>query len=167
MLDAAPDLKFAWLHGSFLATSEFHDIDVGVHLDATSEEWFRRGLDLAVRLGREAAFPVDVRVLNDAPVTFLFQVFREGRLPLSRNGKRLAGLMERTVREYLDMEPLLRRATIEAHPKFVTYICKSFIISKFYVRYFSSGTTLHFGFWDVSPIESTTCAQEGPESPIS
>ena len=114
MLDAAPDLKFAWLHGSFLATSEFHDIDVGVHLDATSEEWFRRGLDLAVRLGREAAFPVDVRVLNDAPVTFLFQVFREGRLPLSRNGERLAGLMERTVREYLDMEPLLRRATIEA-----------------------------------------------------
>ena len=56
-----------------------------------------------------------MRVLNDAPVTFLFHVFREGRLLFSRNDERLADLMERTVREYLDMEPLLRRATIEAY----------------------------------------------------
>ena len=115
VLEAEPDLEFAWLHGSFLAAGEFHDIDVGVHLDATSEERFRRGLDLAVQLDRETGFPVDVRVLNDAPVTFLFHVFREGRLLLSRNDERLADLMERTVREYLDMEPLLRRATIEAY----------------------------------------------------
>ena len=115
VLEAEPDLEFAWLHGSFLASGDFHDIDVGVHLDATTEERFQRGLELAVRLDRETGFPVDVRVLNDAPVTFLFHVFREGRLLLSRNDERLAGLMERTVREYLDMEPLLRRATIEAY----------------------------------------------------
>ena len=115
VLEAEPDLAFAWLHGSFLGAGEFHDIDVGVHLDATTEERFQRGLDLAVRLDQETGFPVDVRVLNDAPVTFLFHVFREGRLLLSRNDERLADLMERTVREYLDMEPLLRRATIEAY----------------------------------------------------
>ncbi|MDE0126962.1 MAG: nucleotidyltransferase domain-containing protein [Bryobacterales bacterium] len=115
VLEAEPDLEFAWLHGSFLAADRFRDIDVGVHLDATTEVRFRRGLELAVRLDRETGFPVDVRVLNDAPVTFLFHVFREGRLLLSRNDERLADLMERTVREYLDMEPLLRRATIEAY----------------------------------------------------
>ena len=76
---------------------------------------FRRELDLAVRLDRETGFPVDMRVLNDAPVTFLFHVFREGRLLVSRNDERLADLMERTAREYLDMEPLLRQATIEAY----------------------------------------------------
>jgi len=54
-------------------------------------------------------------VLNDAPVTFLFHVFREGRLLLSRNDERLADLMERTVREYLDAAPLLRQATMEAY----------------------------------------------------
>lgn len=115
VLEAEPDLEFAWLHGSFLAADRFHDIDVGVHLDATTEVRFRQVLDLAMRLDRETGFPVDVRVLNDAPVTFLFHVFREGRLLLSRNDERLADLMERTVREYLDMEPLLRRATIEAY----------------------------------------------------
>ena len=114
-LEAEPELEFAWLHGSFPGGGGFHDVDVGVHLNAAADVRFRRALELGVRLDREAGFPVDVRVLNDAPVTFLFHVFREGRLLFSRNDERLADLMERTVREYLDMEPLLRRATIEAY----------------------------------------------------
>ena len=115
VLGDEPDLAFAWLHGSFLSTDEFHDIDVGVHLNATTDARLRRGLELAARLDRETGFPIDVRVLNDAPVTFLFHVFREGSLLLSRNDEGLADLMERTVREYLDMAPLLHRATIEAY----------------------------------------------------
>ena len=114
-LEAEPDLEFAWLHGSFLGGGAFYDIDVGVHLNAAADVRSRRALDLGLRLDRDTGFPVDVRMLNDAPVTFLFHVFREGRLLLSRNDERLADLMERTVREYLDMEPLLRRATIEAY----------------------------------------------------
>lgn len=114
-LEAEADLEFAWLHGSFLGGGGFHDVDVGVHLHAAADVCSRRALDLGLRLDRGIGFPVDVRVLNDAPVTFLFHVFREGRLLFSRNDERLADLMERTVREYLDMEPLLRRATIEAY----------------------------------------------------
>ena len=115
VLEAEPDLEFAWLHGSFLAGGGFRDVDVGVHLNAAADVRSRRAVDLGVRLDRDTGFPVDVRMLNDAPVSFLFHVFREGRLLLSRNDERLADLMERTVREYLDMEPLLRRATIEAY----------------------------------------------------
>ena len=114
-LEAEPELEFAWLHGSFLAAGGFHDVDVGVHLYGAADVRSRHALDLGLRLDRDVGFPVDVRVLNDAPVTFLFHVFRGGRLLLSRNDEHLADLMERTVREYLDMEPLLRRATIEAY----------------------------------------------------
>lgn len=114
-LENEPDLELAWLYGSFLTADKFRDIDIGVHLSATAEIRLQRGLELAVRLDREIGFPIDVRVLNDAPVTFLFHVFREGRLLLSRNEERLADLMERTVREYLDAAPLLRQATIEAY----------------------------------------------------
>ncbi len=110
-----PDLEFAWLHGSYLGGGGFHDVDIGVHLNGAADVRFRRALDLGLRLDRATGFPVDVRVLNDAPVTFLFHVFREGRLLLSRNDECLSDLMERTVRAYLDMEPLLRRATIEAY----------------------------------------------------
>ena len=73
-LESEPDLEFAWLHGSFLVADEFRDIDIGVHLSATAEVRLQRGLELAVRLDREIGFPMDVRVLNDAPVTFLFHV---------------------------------------------------------------------------------------------
>ena len=114
-LAAEPDLECAWLHGSFLSGGAFHDVDVGVRMNAAPGVRFRRGLDLAVRLDRATGFPVDVRILDDAPVPFLFHVFRAGRLLFSRDEERLADLMERTVREYLDMEPLLRRATIEAY----------------------------------------------------
>lgn len=114
-LESEPDLEFAWLHGSFLVADKFRDIDIGVHLSAPAKVRSQRGLELAARLDQEIGFPVDVRALNDAPVTFLFHVFREGRLLLSRNDERLADLMERTVREYLDAAPLLRRATIEAY----------------------------------------------------
>ena len=114
-LESEPDLEFAWLHGSFLTADEFHDVDIGVHLRMAAEARFQRGLELAVRLDQEIGFPTDVRVLNDAPITFLFHVFREGRLLLSRNDERLADLMERTVRDYLDAAPLLRLATIEAY----------------------------------------------------
>ena len=115
VLESEPDLGFAWLHGSFLVADKFRDIDIGVHLSAPVEVRSQRGLELSVRLDQEIGFPIDVRVLNDAPVTFLFHVFREGRLLLSRNDERLADLMERTVREYLDAAPLLRQATIEAY----------------------------------------------------
>ncbi len=115
VLESEPDLEFAWLHGSFLVADKFRDIDIGVHLNAPAEVRSQRGLELSVRLDQDIGFPIDVRVLNDAPVTFLFHVFREGRLLLSRNDERLADLMERTVREYLDAAPLLRQATIEAY----------------------------------------------------
>lgn len=113
-LESEPDLEFAWLHGSFLIADMFRDIDIGVHLSAPAKASSQRGLELAARLDQEIGVPLDACVLNDAPVTFLFHVFREGRLLLSRNEERLADLMERTVREYLDAAPLLRQATIEA-----------------------------------------------------
>ena len=113
-LETEPDVEWAWLHGSFLAGRGFPDVDVGVQLAAPVGARRQRAIDLAVRLDRAARFPVDAQVLNDAPGCFLFHVFREGRLLLNRDAVALADRMERTVREYLDIAPLRRRATIEA-----------------------------------------------------
>ena len=67
-----------------------------------------------MRLTREAGFPVDVRVLDDASLAFRFHVFRAGRLLLGRDPELLADSMERTMREYLDVAPLVRRAALDA-----------------------------------------------------
>ena len=113
-LEAEPDVVFAYLHGSFLNEGGFHDIDIGVHLAGPTDPWLSRALDLTGRLTRAAGFPVDVRVLDDAPLAFRFHVFRAGRLLISRDDEQLADCMERTMREYLDIAPRLRRATVEA-----------------------------------------------------
>ncbi|MCY4078276.1 MAG: nucleotidyltransferase domain-containing protein [Acidobacteria bacterium] len=113
-LRSEPDVGWAWLHGSFLGDGGFHDVDVGVHLAAAEDAHVERALDLGLRLDRATRFPVDVQVLNGAPASFLFHVFRDGHLLLCRDDTGLANRMERTVREYLDVAPLRRRAVIEA-----------------------------------------------------
>ena len=112
-----PDVTFAYLYGSFLGKRPFRDVDVGVYLEnvdaATSGSAAERTLEIATRLSAELELPVDVRLLNGAPPTFAFHVLR-GRRLLSRNDDLLAHVLAETARRYLDLEPLLRRATKEA-----------------------------------------------------
>ncbi len=108
------NVAFAYLYGSFVESQPFHDIDVGVHLRTTSADRVTAtALDLAQRLSDRARIPVDVRILNVAPVSFLYHVLR-GQLVFFRDEAVLAEVMERTVSRYLDIAPLVRRGALEA-----------------------------------------------------
>lgn len=105
---------FAYLYGSFVESQPFHDIDVGVYLDnIRADRVTATALDLAQRLSDRARKPVDVRILNVAPVSFVYHVLR-GQLVFCRDDAVLAGVMERTVSRYLDIAPLVRRSAQEA-----------------------------------------------------
>lgn len=103
---------FAYLHGSFVGGTAFHDVDVAVFAAPASVEAFPV-VALAERLSGAVALPVDVRLLNGAPVSFAYHAFR-GRLLCSRDEDLLTGVLEDTALRYLDAEPLLRQATREA-----------------------------------------------------
>jgi predicted nucleotidyltransferase len=105
------DILFAYAHGSFLHPDGFRDIDVGAWTGPGASE--RIDIELAAKLSRDTGYPVDVRVVNQAPVSFLFRVLR-GRLLVVRDERLLADLIERTARAYHDRAPLLRRAMREA-----------------------------------------------------
>ena len=105
------DIAFAYAHGSFLREDEFRDIDVAVW--TTGHASGRTDVELATELSRAVRYPVDVRVVNHAPVAFVFHVFR-GRLLSVRDERLLADLIERTARSYHDLAPLVRQATREA-----------------------------------------------------
>jgi predicted nucleotidyltransferase len=111
-LETERDIAFAFLYGSFLESDGFHDVDVGVYLRST-ERASILALDLAQRLSARVGVPVDVRILNDVPISFLYHVLR-GHLILSRDEDLLGEVMERTVGRYLDIAPLLRHSTKEA-----------------------------------------------------
>jgi hypothetical protein len=107
-------VAFAYLYGSFVESEPFHDIDVGVYLEnVQADRLTAAALDLAQRLSDSARIPVDVRVLNVAPVSFLYHVLR-GQLVFCRDDAVLTEVMERTVSRYLDIAPLVRRGTQEA-----------------------------------------------------
>ena len=106
------DVAFAYLYGSFVESDVFHDVDVGVYFSPPPPTGARAST-LAQSLSDRAKFPVDVRPLNGAPVSFVYHVLR-GQLLLSRDDALLAEVMERAVHQYLDIAPLLRHSTKEA-----------------------------------------------------
>lgn len=122
-LEAQPRVVFAYVHGSLLEDRPFHDVDVAVYVDPADErEMGLFALDLASSLeesvaqtpDRAAGFlPVDVRVLNRAPLGFCYHVFR-GKLLCSRDDTVRTQWVERVVSRYLDLKPLRQRALKEA-----------------------------------------------------
>ena len=78
-LEGRPEIVLALLHGSFLAAGAYRDIDVAVWLDPGSlsrEERFRYAVDLSVHLHLRLGAPIDVRVLNDAPLAFRYHALQ-------------------------------------------------------------------------------------------
>lgn len=73
LLRNRPEILFALLHRSFLAGGLFRDVDLALYLEPgqsigrhfVTMSW-NKGSDGAKALG----LPVDVRLLNDAPVSF-------------------------------------------------------------------------------------------------
>jgi len=110
-LRRAHGVVFAYVHGSFLAGGPFHDIDVAVYLAAPDKA--SQALDLAGRLSQVTGYPIDVRVLNEAPVPFQFKAL-QGTLLVSRDDRQLADFIERVGPRYLDIAPIMRRAAREA-----------------------------------------------------
>ena len=108
------DVVFAYVYGSFAEGLPFHDIDVGVYIsEIKKEESTLYSLELAQRFSNELRIPIDVRVLNFAPVLFLYHVI-QGNLISERNEEIRMHFVEQIVQRYLDLKPLVRRAVKEA-----------------------------------------------------
>jgi uncharacterized protein len=115
-LDRRPEVVLALLHGSFARETTFRDIDVAVWLDPAKlsrDERFRFALDLSVELGLALGHPVDVRVLNDAPLGFRYHALSGAPLVV-RDEELLHELRARTWDDYLDFQPFARRYLREA-----------------------------------------------------
>ena len=110
-LSSFKEVSFAYLFGSAARGGDFRDIDVAVYLmpyDTSSYERFK----LAMRIGRmveKALFirrEVDVRILNEAPLLFQYEVMRTGRLIFQRRQQRRIRYEERLLSRYLDYQPV-------------------------------------------------------------
>ena len=113
-LRSRDEVVFAYVFGSFLEEETFHDIDIGIYLsEIPQEESTQYGLALNQTLSSNLRIPVDVRVLNFAPVSFLYHVIR-GKLIVERDEEVSTTLVEQTIQRYLDLKPLVYRGMKEA-----------------------------------------------------
>jgi predicted nucleotidyltransferase len=119
-LEAQPQVVFAYVHGSFLEDRPFHDVDLAVYLEQMDErEISLLALEFASTLEKSLSLthcphpPLDVQVLNRAPLGFRYQVCH-GRLLFSRDEELRTRWVEHTVYRYLDLKPLREHALKEA-----------------------------------------------------
>ena len=117
LLEPREEIIFAYLHGSFVEGLPFNDIDLAVYVDQSKvPDTFDYEMDLSVKLTMALHFPVDVRVLNDAPLGFQHSVL-QGEAILVRDEEVLTDFIEMVAREYMDyaylgrmyLEELLKR----------------------------------------------------------
>jgi len=113
-LEDRQDVESAFLYGSYVEMEVFHDIDLGLFLqDQCLDRRIVIAFEVSEQLSRCLQLPVDVRVLNGAPVSFLYHVLR-GRLVFCRDADRVADQIEYVLPRYFDRREFLRHYTREA-----------------------------------------------------
>lgn len=102
-----PDVAFGYVHGSFLSDSPFRDIDVAVCLSEIPPSPLEAELDIEMELTRELEkrLPVDVRLLQTAPLSFRYSVIRNGRPVFTRDDEARTRFVEVTLSRYFDFAP--------------------------------------------------------------
>ncbi len=106
LLESHADMSFAYLHGSFAAGSGFRDIDIAVYLKQVPASLLDHELRLEAELMKAVGgCPVDLRVLNGAPLSFRYNVIKGGLLLFARNDDERADFVEHTLSAYFDFAP--------------------------------------------------------------
>lgn len=106
-LEAVGEVLFAYVHGSFIERSSFRDLDVAVWI-RNPEEAFHYTVDFSAELGVEVGVPVDVQVLNEAPLPFRHYIFTRGKLLFCRDEDLRLRLADEVLRQYADLKLLTK-----------------------------------------------------------
>ncbi len=113
VLTRYPQVTLAYLFGSFVTRDTFRDIDIAVLFSEKTDPCTL--FDVQMKIAGEIEdllsprVPCDVRVLNDAPVEFCFEVIRTGTILFCRTGEQWAAYETDIIRRYLDLEYLFDR----------------------------------------------------------
>jgi len=105
-LENVDEIVFAYLHGSFLERESFRDIDVAIWLKR-KEKAFQYTVDFSAKLEAEMKIPIDIQVLNEAPLPFKHHVLTKGRLLFSKDENLRQKLADLTIRQYIDLKQLI------------------------------------------------------------
>jgi predicted nucleotidyltransferase len=104
----------AYLFGSFVTDAPFSDIDLGVLIKTDPAKAIFFELELENRLEKIFKHPVDVRVLNRAPLSFCQNVIRRGKVILDRDPNLRADFEGNIRKQYFDYSRFRKQYLKEA-----------------------------------------------------
>jgi len=79
-------ILFAYIYGSFASNKEFNDIDVGIFIsDENMKSPLQMELDMEGELEDKIKTPVDVRIINHAPLSFIYNVLKSGFVAVDKD----------------------------------------------------------------------------------
>lgn len=103
-------IAFAYVHGGFMERDMFRDVDVTVWIKDVNKAFYY-AVDFSAKLEANVGLPMDVQVLNQAPLPFRYHVFTRGMLLFSKDEKLRLKIADETTREYLDLKTLREKTT--------------------------------------------------------
>jgi predicted nucleotidyltransferase len=102
------NVDVAYIFGSFLEGEEFNDIDIALLLseDLDPYKGLKFSLKVAGELERQVKprFEFDIKILNNAPVEFQFEVIKKGSVIFSRDETRKVDYEFEVISTYLDLK---------------------------------------------------------------
>lgn len=107
VLRAHPEIGYALVFGSVGRGTQHSQSDLDVAIGGVSRQLSVLELgELIGRLEAAARRPVDLLLLDEAPPSLAYRVFRDGKVILERDHDALAKRKARAALEYFDFEPV-------------------------------------------------------------
>ena len=108
------DIIAAYVFGSFADGGPFSDMDLAILTMNERASLLVFEVDLEVDLERITGFPVDVRILNGAPLSFCQHVIRTGEVLVDSAPNLRADFEGRVLKKYFDFSRFRTRYLFEA-----------------------------------------------------
>ena len=102
-LDNREEILLAVIYGSFLKDYPLRDIDVAVYISGKGD-FLDYKFELDRILSEKIGYPVDVKVLNNAPAWFILEVLENGKTVIER----IPALTEKLYKKALDEKSYLK-----------------------------------------------------------
>lgn len=118
-LNEYKEISAAYLFGSFHNEDTFSDIDIGILTQATLRNPLPFELALSTKLEKNINYRVDIRIINEAPISFVQNVIRTGKVFIDKNPNFRADFEGLVLKKYFEFAPFRRRYLKEVADAFV------------------------------------------------
>lgn len=101
----------AYLYGSILISEFYKDIDIGLLISdnfkpkALYEASLAGELEKAFKTTLNLSTAIDIRILNDKPLRFLFSVIKNSEIIFSSDEQKTVHFSAKIMKEYIDLKP--------------------------------------------------------------